>query len=108
MRVACDFDGVLHDPTNRLKGYKLGQPIEGAVEAIRQLRAQGHYIIIFPTWADNQKRRQALVDWLTYFNIGFDDITSVKPDADCYIDDRAVRFDNWLQALKAIRDVGQA
>ena len=36
--IAVDFDGVLHDPKNKLKGYKLGQPIAGAEEAMQQLK----------------------------------------------------------------------
>jgi hypothetical protein len=101
-RIAIDFDSTIHDPFNVKKGYKMGQPIQGAAEAIRQLRLKGHEVIIFPTWADNQKRRQAIVDWLTYFGVEFDDITSVKPDADVYLDNRAIRFTSWEQALQDI------
>ena len=32
------------------------------------------------------------------------DITSEKPRAFCYIDDKAVRFDSWEQALNEISD----
>lgn len=103
MKIAVDLDGTLHDPFNVKKGYKMGQPIKGAAESIRQLRLQGHEIIIFPTWADNQQRRKAIVDWLTYFGIEFDDITSVKPDANLYIDNNAYRFDgDWEHAMKFI------
>lgn len=103
MKIAIDFDSTIHDPQNRLNGYKMGQPILGAALSINQLRTEGHEIIIFPTWADNQQRRKAIVDWLTYFGVGFDDITSVKPDADVYLDDRAIRFTNWDQAIKDLK-----
>lgn len=102
VKIALDFDGTIHNPTNVLKGYKMGQPIPGSAQAIRHLREQGHEIIIFPTWADNQQRRQAIVDWLTYFQIPFDDITSVKPDVDFYVDNNAVRFESWAQTLDFI------
>jgi hypothetical protein len=98
-RIAIDFDGTIHDPLNRLPKYKMGQPVPGAAEAIRKLRLMGNQIIIFPTWADNSQRRKAIVDWLTYFGVEFDDITSVKPDADVYLDNRGLRFTSWEQAL---------
>jgi len=103
MRIAIDFDSTIHDPFNKKKGYKMGQPIGGAPEAIRMLRAQGHEIIIFPTWATNEARRKAIVDWLDFFGVEFDDITSVKPEADLYLDDRALRFESWAQTLDFIQ-----
>lgn len=102
LRIAVDLDGTLHNPFDREKGYKMGKPMPGAAEAIRQLRLQGHHIIIFPTWADTQERRRAIVNWLTYFGIEFDDITSTKPEADCYLDNLALRFTDWKQALRDI------
>lgn len=102
-RIAIDFDGTIHDPFNRKPGYKMGQPIQGTAQAIKYLRDNGHEVIIFPTWADNQQRRKALVDWLTFFQVPFDDITSVKPDVDFYIDNNAVRFESWAQTLDFIK-----
>lgn len=102
MKICVDFDGTVHDPFNRKPGYKMGQPIPGSAEALKFLQARGHEVIIFPTWADNQQRRKALVDWLTYFKVPFDDITSVKPEADFYIDNNAVRFESWAQTLDFI------
>lgn len=105
MRIAIDFDGTIHDPFNRKEGYKMGQPIEGAAAAIKHLQDQGHEIIIFPTWADSEQHRRAIVDWLTYFSVPFDDITSVKPDADIYIDNRAIHFGTWLQTLSDVQKI---
>lgn len=103
MKIALDFDGTIHDPLNVKKGYKMGQPIPGSAEAIKYLQGKGHEIIIFPTWADNQQRRKAIVDWLNYFNVPFDDITSVKPEADFYVDNNAIRFESWAQTLDFIQ-----
>jgi len=101
-KIALDFDGTLHDPLNRKPGYKMGQPIPGAAEAVAHLQDMGHEIIIFPTWADNQQRRKAIVDWLEYFGVPWDDITSVKPEADFYVDNNAIRFETWAQTLDFI------
>lgn len=103
LKIAIDFDGTIHNPDQRLPGYKMGQPIQGAAEAIRQLRLQGHHIIIFPTWANTEQGRRAIVDWLSYFGVEFDDITSTKPDADLYIDNNGYRFTDWESALAFIR-----
>lgn len=102
MKLAIDFDGTIHDPTNVKKGYKMGGMIPGAATSIDILRKQGHEIIIFPTWATTQERRKALVDWLTYFGVPFDDITSVKPEAGLYIDNNAIRFESWEQAMRDV------
>jgi histidinol phosphatase-like enzyme len=102
-KLAIDFDGTIHDPFNVKKGYKMGQPVQGAATAIKQLQTMGHEIVIFPTWADNMQRRKAIVDWLEYFKVPFDDITSVKPDCDFYIDNNAIRFESWPQTLEALR-----
>lgn len=102
-KLAIDFDGTIHDPFNVKKGYKMGTPIPGAVDAVKYLKQIGHEIIIHPTWADNMQRRKAIVDWLEYFKVPFDDITSVKPDADFYIDNNAIRFESWPQTLDFIR-----
>jgi hypothetical protein len=101
--IALDFDGTVHDPFNRKPGYKMGTPIPGSKDAVTWLRKQGHEVTIFPTWADNQQRRKAIVDWLNYFEIPFDDITSVKPEADFYIDNNAIRFETWAQTLDDLR-----
>ena len=101
-KIALDFDGTVHDPKNVKKGYKLGQPVPGAKDAVKFLRDKGHEVIIFPTWADSLQKRKALVDWLNYFEIPFDDITSVKPEADYYIDNNAIRFESWAQTLDFI------
>lgn len=105
MKLAIDFDGVIHDPYNVKKGYKMGQPVEGAAETIRQLHREGHTIVIFPVWADTEKKRQAIVNWLGYFQIPFDDVTSTKPDADVYIDNRGYHFDNWLDTVNYLSNL---
>ena len=108
MKLAVDFDSVIHDPYNVRKGYKMGQPVAGAGEAIRQLKRQGHTIVIFPVWADTEKKRQAIVGWLTYFNVPFDDITSTKPDADVYVDDRGYRFVSWEETVRFLKVLEKA
>lgn len=42
MIIAIDFDGTIHDGV----WPAIGEPMPGAKEAINNLRAEGHYIII--------------------------------------------------------------
>lgn len=96
--ILIDFDGVVHDHKHPLTARKMGGPIEGAKEALDQLSP--HFVVvIFCTWADTDRNKKIIEDWLFYYNIYFDDITNIKRNAACYIDDKAVRFTNWDEVL---------
>jgi hypothetical protein len=97
--IAVDFDGVLHDPDSRLPGYRMGQPVEGAVDAMRRLRDEDHTLIIH-TVRDNWDLH--VTKWLSYFRVPYHDVTNVKPNADVFIDDKAIRFTDWHSTLAQI------
>jgi hypothetical protein len=105
LRLAVDFDGVCHDPTNKLPGYKLGQPIKGAQEALQGLKKEGAIIVIHSVWADTEQKCEAISKWCRFFDIPYDFITNQKPVADAYIDNLAIRFYNWNQTIKDIKDL---
>lgn len=90
--IAVDFDGVIMDPHNRKPGRRMGEPVEGAIEAVNHLKRQGHTIIIHTVRGN---RPDHIADWLRYFKIPYDQITDIKPEADCYLDDKCVRFTSW-------------
>lgn len=100
--IACDFDGVVHDPAKVKPGYKLGVPIEGANEALHKLKREGAIITIHSVWADTQQRCEAISKWCRYFDIPYDFITNIKPVADFYIDDHGLHFQDWDQTLEEI------
>lgn len=100
MILAIDFDNVVHDQKHPLPGGRMGAPIEGAADAMYDLKQQGHKLIIHSVGGGNSKY---ISDWLEYYEIPYDLITNIKPNADYYLDDKAVHFDNWDQAL---RDMG--
>jgi capsule biosynthesis phosphatase len=105
MRIVIDLDGTICPVKAPEESYADLVPFEGAVERIRELRAQGHYVII--STARNMATCQSNVgkvmrnvgkitlDWLERYQIGYDEIYFGKPNADIYIDDRAVRFASW-------------
>lgn len=104
-QIAIDFDGVIHKSS---KGFYDGtiydEPIEGAIESIKRIYKSGYTIVIFTAKAKsdrplvNGKTGSELVwDWLKKYNIDkyIKEVTSEKPRALYYIDDRGIRFENW-------------
>lgn len=97
-KTACfDFDGVIATYQGWRGFDVLGDPIKETIDAMRELKARGYRLVIFTS----RPATQTLVDWLRNNNVPYDDInrnsknptlTSNKPVADVYIDDRAVRF----------------
>ncbi len=96
--LAIDFDGVIHDYKNPTKGRRMGAPIEGAKEAIIKLSRQ-YKIVVYGVGGGTPK---FIEDWLKYFGIPYDEVTNIKPNAKYYIDDKAIRFIDWKQALQEI------
>jgi hypothetical protein len=106
--VCIDFDGVIHDNYDGFgDGTIYGPIIEGSSEAIKKL-AQKYNIIIFTAKAKpdrpliNGKTGAELVrEWLDKHDLGqyVKEITSEKPRALVYIDDKAIRFTDWNSAM---------
>lgn len=95
MILAIDFDGVVHDHKHPIEGRRMGAPIEGAKEALQIFKRRGDRVIIFSVWGD-AVRQKVIADWLKFYAIPHDSITNIKPMADVYIDDKAIRFTSWL------------
>ena len=112
--IGIDFDGVIHnDNLGFHDGTLYGEPIPGAIEAIKEISTK-YTIIIFSAKAKpdrplvNGKTGVELIwEWLEKYNINqyIKEVTSEKPRAILYIDDKAYRFSKWsytLQFLKAL------
>lgn len=105
MRVAVDLDGTLCELKAPGQGYGDVRPLPGAVERLRELRRAGHTVII--TTARNMATCEGNVgkavknvgrvtlDWLESHGVEYDEFHFGKPNADIYIDDRALRFERW-------------
>ena len=111
--LAIDFDGVVH---NFDKGYYdgtcYGDPIPGSLEAIKKL-SKKYKIIIYTAKAKpsrplvNGKTGIELVkEWLEKYGVleCVEEVTSEKPRAILYIDDKAYRFDKWDNTLDFIKN----
>lgn len=112
--IAIDFDGVIHSyHLGWADGTIYGEEVEGAFESLRLLLKE-HNLFIFST-----RKSQQILDWIAErmpdvpFEIvdkdaifwnkkGVIGITNRKLPACVYVDDRAVRFDNWIRAMKLV------
>jgi len=110
--IAVDFDGVIH---NFNKGWHdgtcYGDPIEGSLEAIKELYKDWNIIIFTAKGRPdrplvNGKTGIELVEeWLDKHDVlqYVDEITWEKPRAEYYIDDKGIKFDNnWDEILKEV------
>lgn len=100
--LAIDFDGVLMDPRpeHKAPGHVMGPPMPGAVEAMAVLDGLGHTLIVHTCRAATDINH--VEKWLTYFGIPFAEVTAIKPYAQVYLDDQAVRFTHWKRAYADI------
>jgi hypothetical protein len=104
-QIAIDFDGVIHKNSKGFfDGTVYDEPIEGSLDSIKKIYNLGYRIIIFTAKAKSDRPlvggktgKELVWDWLKKYNIDtyIKEVTSEKPRALYYIDDKAIRFENW-------------
>lgn len=109
-RILIDVDGTLCETRQPHECYKNVKIKEGAAEALKEWKAQGHYIIIYTArnmgkYNNNigliiANQAPILQEWLKRHEIPYDELHFGKPLADVFIDDRAVRFDDSWENIK--------
>lgn len=104
MILAIDFDGVIHNPNDREPGKRMGKPVPGAKQALEQLVQAGHSVIVHSVKAQTASGEQAIHAWMDYFQMPRHEVTAVKPNADAYIDDRAIHFSTWPLVLDIVAE----
>ena len=107
--LAVDFDGVIHRNKDTWRGRASIKdiPVAGAVEALASLREE-YTIIVHTCRARSEAGTQAVRQWLDKHGIEVDDVTALKPGADVYLDDKAVRFNgNWVDSLSEVKTKSQ-
>lgn len=115
VNIGIDFDGVIHKNS---KGFYDGtiydDPIEGAYEALEKI-SKKYTVIMFTAKAKsdrglvNGKTGTELVwEWLKKHDMAkfVSKVTSEKPRAVIYIDDKALRFDNWNDCHSDLKGLG--
>ena len=113
-QIAIDFDGVVHGNSKGFHGGTVyDSPIPGSIEAIKEL-SKKYTIILFTAKVKpdrplvNGKTGEELIwEWLKQYNISqyIKEITCEKPRAVVYIDDRAIRFEDWNSTLKILNRI---
>jgi len=111
-QIAIDFDNVVHLNS---KGFHDGTvydfPVPGVEEAFKAIKAAGYSIVIFTAKAkldrplvDEKTGAMLIWEWLEKHHLSsyIKQVTSEKPRAKYYIDDKAVRFIDWNDTLKQI------
>jgi hypothetical protein len=100
--ICVDFDGVL----NEYSGYDaddLGSPRKGSKEFLEKLHKR-YFVVIL-----SARRYSKIIRWLDQYDLWeyVDDVTSIKPPAKAYIDDRGLQFkgdyDRTLKDLKRFK-----
>ncbi len=113
LNIVIDFDGVIHKNS---KGFYDGtiydEPIMGTKESLKYLYEKGFKLIIYTCKANperplvNSKTGIDLIwEWLENWKLKkyIFDVTNTKPRALYYIDDKAIRFNNWKQTIDFIK-----
>lgn len=78
-------------------------PVEGIKLTIDRLREEGYEIILHSTRCSSVNGIKAVETWLDKYDIKVDDISSGKPIAMIYVDDRAIQFNGNCEIL--IREI---
>jgi hypothetical protein len=112
--IGIDFDGVTVTYDGWRDGSIYGEPVDGAFDAIRRLQADSYAVFIFTSrqpvedvacWITERSGPDTIVCLTDDGYTGFWEdtsrvlVTNRKLGAIAYIDDRAIRFYSWNQAL---------
>ena len=112
--IGIDFDGVIHKNS---KGFNDGTIYDSAIKGTKQalkVISQRYTIIVFTAKAksdrplvDGKTGKQLVWEWLKEKKLDkyITEVTSEKPRAVAYIDDKAIKFINWNLTLKAINEI---
>lgn len=105
--VAIDFDGVIHTYSRGWNGGEIyDPPMPGVEDALQDFKGRDWRIVVLT--ARGVETHAQVWAWLAEHGLDsyVDEVTSVKPPAAYYIDDRAIRFERlnggWVTALDQI------
>jgi hypothetical protein len=103
MHICLDFDGVLHRYSRGWQGGVIyDDPVEDSVAACLALAEWGFKLTVCTARDDVDAVRV----WLAEMGFPEMTVTNKKPPADLYLDDRALKFEGWTEALTLIRMMG--
>ena len=102
MRIVFDLDGVICELKKPSESYADVIPKNDVIEKMRNLRKDGHYLIIHTARHMRtcngdvskviEKIGKVTEYWLKKWNVPYDELIFGKPYADLYIDDLGIEF----------------
>ena len=107
IRYCFDIDGVIAKTQKKypVKNYSNSRPNKKIIKLVNHLKKKGNYIILYTarrmrTCNSNygkviNKTAFETMSWLKKNRVSFDEIYFGKPWADIYIDDKAIKFENY-------------
>lgn len=112
--IAVDFDGVInsrgfYDSNVPREGANLNVPVTFALEGLLYLIKKDFKVVIFTTRTDFHEIKNWFRNvWEAHTELNKEElgqlleieITNLKPHAVAFIDDRAIRFTNWVDIIK--------
>lgn len=101
--VCMDFDGVLarHETGDPIT--KIGEPLTPGINLAKQIIKQGYRLVVLT--ARPTKMQDEISDWLKKQGVKAQ-VTNVKPPAELYIDDRAIRYPKNFQSKQGKENGG--
>ena len=78
----------------------MAKPLPGAKESINRLFEEGHIVIIYS--ARSWQEFEMTANWLKQNEFQYHQLIMGKPAGDYWIDDRAIKFDNWKAVIDKI------
>jgi len=113
VRIVVDLDGTICELRRDGQTYADVIPLPGATEKLRQLKHEGHTIIVYT--ARNMRSAHGNIgvatanvgkmtlEWLDRYGIPYDEVVFGKPYGDIYIDDLGYCFESWDDVVERIR-----
>ena len=112
MRICVDVDGTICETRRPEQSYSDVEPLEGAIESLKALKASGHYIILntsrhMRTCDGNvgmvvARQGKTLLTWLDDHEVPYDEVWFGKPYAEIYIDDNVIPFKSWDATMSKV------
>ena len=91
-RVVIDIDGTICEELPTFE-KSLAKPKSGAIEFVNKLYSNDVFVILYTarSWGEYKMTE----NWLKEHGFKYNLLMCGKPVYDVWIDDRAIKFDNW-------------
>lgn len=105
MKYAFDIDNTL--VTTKGSDYENSKPIPHRINSVNQLYEQGHTIILFTGRGSSSGRdyTKFTEEQMKIFGVKYHSLVCGKPDADFFIDDKAMSPTEWDAVSSSILSI---